>query len=410
MTRSSLALALAVGVATACEPTLGDTPFACGAEGICPDGYTCRATICVADGTTVDVARPMRIDWINAGEMFWFASPGGGATLVVNDGFTDGSRGLYEIVVGADGAVGDPALLLDFGEEFPTSSAVVALDDDHYGVLTLSFPSLASTQQDVAFWSVPREGRGGAPEIVGRPTTPVPFVGGAEPVYVGAVARNGGVDVSFADPSQGGQVVVGRVQNGVFTERARLPLGSALPLSADSLIWDLGDAIAVRVGLEESEMWRVPDGPEPAVEGPVPFPGQPVYAFDDRVIVLTTEQASDDDPIVATLESHDWTGALLGSTPAGVLQTDLEPFSGIVGDSGVHLAPLSDDDGFGTLEVARLDASGSVTRVAALDRPGTDELYSARAFAQGGRVYIAWTSFHEAVMDLWVGVATEGAP
>lgn len=403
MTRSKRSFFLTVLLATACEPELPDVPFSCSSEGVCPDGYTCRATVCVRDGVTVGASRPMRISWINSAEMYWFASPRGGATLVVNDGFTEGSRGLYEIMVGADGAVGDPRLLLDFGEEFATSSAVVALDDGHYGVLTLGFPSLSSTYQRVEFWSVPREGLGGSAEVIAQPTEPVPFVGGAEPVYVGALSRNGGVDVSFADPSGGGVVVVGRVEGGAFTERVRLPIGNGLPLSGDSLIWDLGDgSIAIRVGLEESEMWRIPDGDSPIAEGPITFDGQPVYAFADRIVVLATTE--DGETINASLDAYDWTGAALEQSPAGVLQADLEPFAGVPSEGGVYLAPLSDDDAFSSLDVAKLSSDGSFARVASIERTGDDSLYSARAMASGGRVYLAWTSFHESLMDLWISV------
>lgn len=404
MTRSKVSFFLAL-MAAACAPELPDVPYACSTEGECPDGYTCSATVCVRDGTTPGVARPMRISWINSAEMYWFSSPAGGATLVVNDGFTEGARGLYEITVGSDGAVSEPELLLDFGEEFATSSSVVALDDDHYGVFTIAFPTLSSTFQSVSFWSVPREGRGGAPELVAEAPSPVPFLGGAEPVYVGALVRNGGVDVSYADPSDGGQVVIGRIEGSSFVERARLPVGNGLPLSADSLLWDLGDSIAVRVGLEESEVWRVPDGPDPVLGDPVAFDGQPVYAFDDRILVLRTTEEGE--TVAASLDVFDWSGQLLTPQPAGVLQPDLEPYSGAAGEGGVLLAPLADDDGFSSLGVARLDASGSFAKIADLERPGDDPLYSARALSSGGRVYLAWTSFHESVMDLWVGVTEE---
>jgi hypothetical protein len=405
MTRSNRPIVLTVLLAAACEPELSDVPFSCGSEGICPDGYTCQATVCVREGATLEASRPMRISWINAGEMYWFASPGGGATLVVNDGFTEGSRGLYEIAVGADGAVGDPSLLLDFGEEFATSSAVVALDDDHYGVLTLAFPSLSSTFQSIQFWSVPREGRGGSAQLVAEPSAP-PFVGGAEPVYVGAVARKGGVDVSFADPSAGGQVVVGRIEGSTFTERARLPIGNGLPLSGDSLIWDLGDSIAIRIGLEESELWRIPDGTSPVPEGPITFEGQPVYAFSDRIFVLSTTEEGES--IAASLDAYDWTGAMLGQKQSFVLQPDLEPFAGVPSGEVALLAPLADDDAFSSLQVAQLGRDGNVARIATIERPGDDSLYSARALASGGRVYLAWTSFHESLMDLWIGVADGG--
>jgi hypothetical protein len=41
---SSVALAV-VAAGAACAPELGDVPFACDQGGVCPEGYTCQATI-----------------------------------------------------------------------------------------------------------------------------------------------------------------------------------------------------------------------------------------------------------------------------------------------------------------------------------------------------------------------------
>ncbi|NUO54724.1 MAG: hypothetical protein HOV80_38275 [Polyangiaceae bacterium] len=412
MTRSSYATLAIIAGMLGCEPELSDVPFACGAEGLCPDGYTCQATVCVREGASLEAARPMRITWVNAGEMYWFPSPAGGATLVVNDGFSQGGRGLYEVSVSPDGKVGDVREVMDFGEEFPTASSVVALDDDHYGVLTLSFPSVSSTEQRLSFWSAPREGRGGAPEIIAEPASQIPFQGGSEPVYIAALARKGAVDVSYADPSEGGRVVIARIQNGTFTERARLPLMQTLPLSADSLLWDLGDdGIAVRVGPDAAELWRIPDGPTPVPEGPLLLADLPVYAFSDRVVVM--KLADGDGGIESTLEAIDWSGApLADDTVSGVLQDALEPFSAVsVGSDSALLAPWSPTDrGFASLEVNRLDNAGGITRIASYQRKGDDELYSARAFSREGKVYLAWTSFHESLMDLWITSVDEVSP
>lgn len=409
MTRSSYAALALIAAVIGCEPELSDVPFACGSEGLCPDGYTCQATVCVREGVSLEAARPMRITWINSGEMYWFPSPAGGATLVVNDGFSQGARGLYEVVVSPDGKVGEVREVMDFGEEFPTASSVVALDDDRYGVLTLSFPSVSSTEQRLAFWSAPREGRGGPPEIIAEPANRIPFQGGSEPVYIGAVARKEWVDVSYADPSEGGTVVVARVQNGAFTERARLPLLQTLPLSADSLVWDLGDdGIAVRVGPDASELWRISDDAMPTPEGPLLLVDQPVYAFSDHVVVMSL--AVGDDGIESTLQTIDWTGAPLANDElSGVLQDGLEPFAAAsVGPGSALLAPWSPTDrAFGALEVNRLDEAGGIVRIASYERKGDDELYSARAFARDGKVYLAWTSFHESLMDLWVAAVDE---
>ncbi len=397
-----------LGAFAACEPDLPDVPYACDVDGTCPEGFSCQATVCVRDGAEVGARRPMRVTWINAGEMTWFPSTLGGAALVVNEGFSDGARGLYEISVGTDGSVSEPRLILDFGEEFPTAAAVVALDDRRYGVLTMAFPGITSNFQRLAFYSVPRDGSGAPAELVAEPTEAVGFEGGVEPVYVGAVARNGGVDVSYADPSEGGRVIVARVEGGAIVPRVTLPLGTSFPLSADSLMWDLGDAVAVRVGLEEPALWRVPDGPSPVLGEPLVFDGLPIYAFADRVIVWSTSES--EAGVTTSLDVYDWSGAKLDTIPNGTTQGGLEPYSATASGTGALLAPVSDDEGFATLGVARLEPSGSTSLVGAVTRASTDELYSARAFSQGGTVFVAWTSFHDSLMDLWVSVAPEAAP
>jgi hypothetical protein len=355
----------------------------------------------------------MRVSWINAGEMFWFASPRGGANLVVNDGFSAGARGLYEIHVAPDGTVRGPKLLMDFGEEFPTASAVVALDDVRYGVLTMRFPAVDETLQPVAFYSVERDqiDRVTAPVLVAQPAQVPRFVGGTEPPYVAALARNGGVDVAYPDP-ENFQIVIARIEGSSFVERARLTLVSVLPLSSDCLLWDVGSALALRVGLESAEgneLFRIPDGPDPltGLISRSSLPGQPIYAFSERFIVLAESEAGGSR--AATLDTYDWSGAFVAGAPGGVLQSGLEPFSATPSPDGVLLAPVSDDPVFGELGVARLADDGSVQRIAELDRSGDDELYSARAFGVDGRVYLAWTSYHGGLMDLWVGVV-EASP
>ena len=130
---------LAIGCS---PPELGEVPFSCGGDGTCPEGYSCESTVCVQEGQSLGAARAMRVVWINAAEMYWFPSQAGGATLVVNDGFTTSAHGIYEIMVGADGKVGAPRQLLSYGDEYPSSSSIVALDTGRYGVATLRFPSV----------------------------------------------------------------------------------------------------------------------------------------------------------------------------------------------------------------------------------------------------------------------------
>ncbi len=395
-----LALAAVASVA-ACEPTLPDTPFACAADGSCPEGFSCRSTVCVRDGETMPVARPIRVTWINASEMYWFSSPRGGATLLVNEGFTPGGRGMFELHVNEDGSVEDPRLLLDFGEEFPTSSAVVALDDEHYGVLTLRFPTVDEDAQSLVFYRVERDREPGvdaAVEVIheGEP----PYLGGTEPAYIGAVQGEGGTDICFADPSDGGSIVVRRLDASGNVERElaiELP-DTVLPLSGDCLLWALDGDLVVRVGLETPELYRIPADATASsdVIGPIEVPGLPVYATAAGIVSLEVDGDLD-----AKLALYDAAGDVVTEKAIGSFQETLEPHTGWASPGGVLFAPASPSSVFESLEVIDI-ANGDFTTFASVDREATDELYSARAFADGGRVYVAWTSFHEDLMDLWI--------
>lgn len=398
----------------ACEPTLPDAPFACAGSELCPSGFTCQATVCVREGAIPAEARPMRVSWINAAEMYWFDAPSGGANLVVNDGFTPGGRGLYELRLHPDGRVEGPKLLVDFEEEFATASAVVELDAQHYGVLTLSFPRYTSTEQSVAFYSVERdrldEPTETSPVRIDAPSSiDVEYLGGSEPAYVSAIARNGWIDFVFPDPSDGGAIVVSRIIDGAWQTRfsVDLPPG-VLPLSADCLLWDGGDELLLRIGLEDTKVFRIPDDATAFSDVPQPplaLAGFPVFGFPGTLVTQTLSEDGD-----ATYDLVDFADTPLGPRLSGKYQAALEPHTARAYGEGALLAPLSSSDGFGTLEVAYL--SGSALRtIAYFDRAGTDELYSARAHARDGTVYLAWTSFHEALMDLWVATTpAEGLP
>lgn len=404
-----VALVLALG-AQACETELSDVPFSCAAAGVCPEGFTCEATVCVRDGVRPEVGRPMRVSWINSGEMYWFPSPAGGADLVVNDGFSEGGRALYQVRVAADGRLSDPVVLLDFGEQFPTSSAVVVLDDSSYGVLTLSFPSVESTEQELGFYRVPRDGSG-PPVLVAQPEQMPRFVGGAEPAYVSAVVRRGGVDVSYADPAEGGRVIIGRIDldqgdGQPIRTRAIVPLSEVLPLSADTVLWDLGDALALRVGFETNELWRIPDGDVVEPEGPLLLADDPVYAFPDRVLTVAVQET--EESATLAFELYDWQGALLEEISAGPTEVGLVPYTGVASGDGALFAPVFSAPDLSSLEAAVIGPDGGLQRVASIARPGSDDLYEGRALRADGRVYFAWTAFHGSLMDLWVGVAPEG--
>ena len=408
MARSSagaFAIAGAIASAVACEPTLSDTPFACSTDGVCPEGFSCRSTVCVRDGAELPVARPLRVTWINASEMYWFESKRGGATLLVNEGFTPGGRGLFELHVGEDGSVETPRLLLDFGEEFPTSSAVVALDDDHYGVLTLRFPTVDEDAQSLVLYRVERDrepGQDAAVEVVHEDAPP--YLGGTEPAYIGAVQSSEGTEFCFADPSQGGSIIVRRLQGSEVKRELEIELpDTVLPLSGDCLLWAVGDDLVVRVGLETPELYRIPAAAtvDSDVVGPLEVPGLPMYATELGIVSLEV-----DADLSAKLTLYDTTGEAVSEKPIGSSQETLEPHTGWASPGGVLFAPASSSPSFPSLDVIDL-GTGEFTTVASVEREATDELYSARAFAAGGRTYVAWTSFHEDLMDLWI-TTTEG--
>lgn len=389
-----------LGALGGCDPELPDVPYACGETGLCPDGFTCRATVCVRDGAVPAESRAMRVSWINAAEMYWFDAPDGGADLLVVDGFTAGARALYELHVSPDGVVDGPAVLLDFPEEYPTSTAVVALDAGHYGVLTMQFPPVSSNDQVLSFYSLSRgtlTDQSSTPPIA---TKTIRYLGGAEPAYVGAVRREGGsVDVAYGDPNEGGSVEFARVTDGAWADRFSLPLPPEVPpLSADCKLWDAGNGVLLRVGLETPLLYFVPDAATDVgdVQGPLPVPGLPVYGFQDAVVALTPEG---DGAVKYTLVDYD--GAPIGPAIEGVTQESLEPHTGWPSQGGAAIAPVSSDPGFTRMGVAFATPTGLST-VGAFDRQGTDDLYSARALVRDGRVYLAWTSFHDALMDLWV--------
>lgn len=395
----------------ACSPELGATPFACLEDGRCPEGYSCQSGVCVGPDETLAAVRPMRVAWINAAEMYWFPSSGGGATLVVNDGFSTGGRGLYEIVVGTDGAASAPRTLLDLEAEFPTASAVVAIDETRYGVATLRFPRPSELDMELAILAIERERSGDASVVETLFNTRVPYLGGSEPPYIGAIARDGSsIDVVYTSPDQGGRVVLIHVErSGAVwgeTRRTEVPLPDGVPpLSGDDLLWATSDGgLALRTGLEATSVLRFD---AEGIAGPwIATDGLPIFAYDDAFLELSV-----DDDLRASYALLDDTGAPVESEEGGAFQESLEPYTATAHAGGALVAPLSDDPTFGTLEVGWRGPDQPLRRVASIEREGSDELYSARAFARDGRVWVAWTAFHESLMDLWIATAeAEGLP
>jgi len=400
---------VAAAAAAACSPELGDTPFACDAEGTCPESYTCQATVCVADSANPLISRPLRVTYINRSEMFWFPSAKGGATLIVNDGFSPGELGLYEIHVGADGVAEAPIKLLDFPGVTPVSSVVVALDDQTYGVVTMRFPDELEDDVELALQALPRDG--GKPRPAPRllHSAKYPYVGGYEPAYVGGVLRGDDVVYAFTEAGTGGAIVVTRLKKDgtdVTTQRIPLPDG-VLPLSADCLLWRAADAsLMLRVGLDVIRVFSLDIDEGTATEVPLAA-GTPLFGFGGSVTYLETSEDAEQ----ATIVLRDLEGKQIGASPPQPFTFGLEPYTGVAYGAGALVAPLSDDVSYATIDVGYMGPDGTFAKVASVKRQDTDELYTARAFASEGKAYVAWTSFHEQLMDVWVGVSPlKGVP
>lgn len=406
--------ALLPGIAAAlwlgCSPELGDVPFSCGAEQACPEGYACQSTVCVREGADVGPARPARVTWINAGEMHWLERPGGGAALVVNDGFTAGAHGLYEIAVSPEGVADPPRRLLGYGDAFPVSSSVVALDDGRYGIATLRFPDVDGDDMTLEVLAVQRQAGAAGAGVETLYKAQEPYLGGTEPPYVGAVAGQGGIDVAWTRPSEGGRVEVVRIerQGSVWTKKRSsvqpLPEG-ILPLSGDCALWRSGEGeLTVRVGFESFAVARVDAA---GALSPFTLPeGVPLYAFGGDLLRLEYGDYSAATSSYAVRYALSGPGGEeLGADPGGLLQEGTEPYTATPFQDGALIAPISDDPSFPAIEIGWRSASQGLARVARVARTSGDDLYSARAFAADGKVYVAWTEFHESSMDLWVGTA-----
>lgn len=403
-------LGIAIALLAGCSPELAETPFACGAEGLCPDGYECQSTVCVKSGERLPAARPARVAWINSAEMYWFAAKGGGAALVYNDGFTPGAHGLYELVVGADGGVSEPRALLGYGDEFPVSSAIVPLDDGRYGAATLRFPDVEGDALTLRVLGVEREAPADrAPTIDLLYEDHEPYLGGTEPAYIGAVADAGAIDVAWTRPAQGGRVEVVHLEGASATRKGERSLPEEiLPLSGDCLLWP-GNAGArtLRIGFEQFAVAKV-DGASAVSEFAI-FDDVPLFAWGSEILLLRYGDEDGSGGYAVSYARASLDGADLGVDEGFALQGSLEPYTGVPWKNGALIAPIARDPSFATLGVGFAEPGKPLTTIASIPRPGTDELYSARAFVSGDKVYLAWTEFHEALMDLWVAVTDLGA-
>ena len=399
-----------------CSPELGAVPFACDQGGACPDGYACESTVCVRDGDRLPLSRAERIVWINSGEMYWMTGLHGGAALVVNDGFTPGAHGIYELTVTAAGSVAAPRLLHGYGDAFPISSSAVALDDGRYGIATLRFPDVDGDDLTLEVLGIEREAPANrAPIVTSLYTETTPYLGGFEPTYVGASSDGKSIDVAWTLPTGGGKVeILHLVPNGAAWKLARgssqqLP-PEILPLSGDCMLYRTGkDRLTLRLGFQS---YAIASIDETSTLGAItPVPDFPLFAFSSTL--LTLRYGAHDAAAQSTAVSYALTN-LLGQKPiedAGyTLQDGVEPFTAIAHDAGALIAPISRDPAFPRLDVGFRSQTTALATVASIDRQSTDRLYSARGFVSEGKAYVAWTSFHDARMDLWIAVTDPTGP
>ncbi|UQA59625.1 hypothetical protein [Polyangium aurulentum] len=402
---------VSAALVSGCAPELGDAPFACDVSGTCPEGYSCQATICIRDGAQPAARRPKRVVWINAAEMFWLASPEGGATLLVNDGFTQGAHGIYEIDVRPDGAVSEPRTLVEYGDGPPIASSIVSLPDGRYGVAMLRFPKIDGDMIELELGGIERGKKDGLPAFEKLYTDTTPFLGGTEPTYISAVTSGGAVDIAWTQPSGGGQVEVVHLERsgslwGPTKKATALLPPEILPLSGDcALFRDDSGWLTLRVGFEQFALAAVPEsGGAMTFE---PASDTPLFAWKEGVLSL---RYGEFDEQTATYPASylltDPTGKVLAEDEGFVLQESLSPHVAVPFAGGALVAPLSRDPAFPELEVGfRSTTPGEPLRtVARIARESTETLYSARAFAVDDKAYLAWTEFHEASMDLWVAV------
>lgn len=418
-----LALACAFVFVFGCSPELGEAPFACSADAACPDGYSCQAAVCVKEGSKLSASHVRRSTFINSGELYWLASPSGGAELIVNDGFTDGARGIFAVRVAPDGTTEPSKALLPYGGEVPMSSSAFELPDGRYGIVTINFPDIDGDTITLTARAIEREPKGGAaPSIETLYTDEEPFLGGVEPAYVSAVAGGSTIDIAWTRPSGGGSVEVVRLakQGGLWkpATKVREPLPpEILPLSGDCLLWKTGpDTALVRLGYERFAVASF-DLAEGAMKPSTPFQlfdDVPVYGWQGSLLLLRYgeyESATASYPVSYVLwDDGGWDPAKqkdVAVDNGGVLQELCEPHTAVPSGSGegALVGPISEDASFATLSVAVRSPGASLKKVATIARESTDLLYTARAFLSGGRVYLAWLQFHESMMDLWVATA-----
>ncbi len=345
--------------------------------------------------------------------MFWFSAKQGGATLVVNDGFTAGAHGFSEIHVAPTGEASEPRTLFGYGDQFAVASSVVALSDGRLGIVTLSFPNIDQSNITLKVLGVERDAPSGAtPAIETLYTDEEPFLGGVEPTYVSAVAGNGFIDLAWTRPTLGGRVEVLRLarEGSLYKTQQTLSIPlppQILPLSGDCVLFDVGgDKRVVRVGYEAFAL--APVDMATGIQSPfVVHNGLPVFAWSDQALVLRrgdADESTDTTPISYVLTDLGATTEL-ATDSGGLLQTTTDPYIGTSYANGALIAPYGTDPSFSSIGVGYRSATESIKSIAQIPRLSTGTIYSPRAFVHENKVYLAWTEFRETFMDLWIGVA-----
>jgi hypothetical protein len=402
-------------VAIGCSPNLGDAPFACPDNGLCPDGYSCRVSVCVRDGTKPASTHTTRATWINPAEVFWFASAtDGGATLLVNDNFTQGRKGIYDIRVGPDGTILDPRMLFPQQDGPAVSSSIVLLPDGRYGIVTLRFPNIDGDQMSLDLFGVEREVTNGTTAAVEKLfSASTLYLGGVEPPYVGAVINAATMHIGWTVPSNGGQTQVLRVErqgslwNQTFVTTGQLnELKAPIPpLSGDCQLFQADDGwLTLRAGFENFALATIT--PMSPMTTFVETSNEPLFVWKDHEFFLRRDkydEASGTYDVSYVMQEKSGMGT--PSVDTFRLPDTASPFVGVPFDGGVLVAPVSNDPALPTIDVAWRSPTEPLRIVASIKRDSSDPVYTARAFVRDNKAYIAWVQYHESNMDLWVGVA-----
>jgi hypothetical protein len=410
-----LFLAAASVVFAGCSPNLGDAPFACGDEGLCPEGYACRVNVCVRNGTQPETTKATRATWINPAEIFWFdASTDDGATLLVNDNFTQGRKGIYDVHVKTDGTVSGARMLFPQGDGPAASSSIVLLPDGRYGIVTLRFPNIDGDEMMLDLFGVERDVTNGTTAAIEKLFSATTlYLGGVEPPYVSAVIEGAKMHIAWTVPSNGGQTQVLRVErqgslwSQTFAHIAQLnELSPPIPpLSGDCQLFRADDGwLTVRSGFENYALATI--NPMSPVATLVPIPDEPLFVWKDHQLLMRRDKYNEAAGIFdVTFYMQDKASMMPLSSGSYRLPDTASPFVGIPFEGGALIAPVSTDPSLPSIDVAWASPTEPLRIVASIQRQSADPVYTARAFVRGSKAFIAWVEYHEGNMDLWVGIS-----